>query len=85
MTDVGQQLRAAYGALVAAQVAVETALAALETEAPAPDQPAGHPEVQCDHPNAQNASAMGGRPRRYCADCRNFVAPDGTTLPAEDL
>lgn len=85
-----RQLQAAYGALTAAQVAVENALTALTLAEPVEPEPEpereladgrGDDDTGCAH-ELQNASTMGMEPRSYCARCRHFVYPDGSVEPA---
>lgn len=79
---VQRQLDAAYGALTAAQAAIEALARELARSEPeAPVQPA---EGRCEHRRAEPASTMGGTLRMYCRDCMSWVYPDGRVEPMED-
>lgn len=74
-------VRAAYGAILAAKAALEHVMD--RADQPAPGTPVAD-TTGCRHANRQPAGAFGGVGMRdFCSDCQSFIYPDGRVEPAE--
>ena len=87
MADLETKLRAAYGALSAAQVAVEECLELIaEARSRRPEIGPGPAATgDCQHEDLQDATVMGMPPRSYCRKCRSFIGPGGEATPADSV
>lgn len=68
LAEAQRQLEASYNAIRAALITTDTVLRLL-----------AEAQGSCDHRDAENATASGGEPRRYCPACRKFIYNDGRT------